>query len=188
MFEKVYCINLDSRTDRWEESLTEFKKLKWPVERFAGFAPVNAAYIACIKKASEFKSSLILEDDVEFSDLTHLDEALSALPEDWDLVSLGANLPVHHHFKLSDHLYKYENGWAAQAVGYSQKMMNWMVDNFNPMGGVIYDEWMRREMLPRFKCYIVKPMVAFQRPSFSDIRGRFIDYTQVFSDSQRMLV
>ena len=29
-FEKIYCINLDRRTDRWEESLIEFKK--WGIE------------------------------------------------------------------------------------------------------------------------------------------------------------
>lgn len=187
MFDKVYCINLDDRTDRWEECQEEFKKLKWPVERFRGFAPVNLAYISCIKQASE-GSSLILEDDVTFFDLSHLDEALSALPEDWDLVSFGANLPLYHHRKVSNHLYVYENGWATHAVGYSSKMAKWMVDNFDPMGGLIYDEWMRLYVLPKFKCFIVKPMVATQRASFSDIRGRFVDYTQVFLDSQNKLV
>lgn len=187
MFDKVYCINLDERTDRWEECQAEFAKLKWPVERFRGFAPVNLSYITCVKQASE-GSSLILEDDVEFYDLSGLDAALNDLPEGWDLVSLGANLPLHHHRKVTDRLYVYENGWAAHAVGYSSKMAKWIVENFDPMGGVVYDEWMRQNVLPNFKCYIVKPMVATQRASFSDIRGRFVDYTQVFIDSQRMLV
>ena len=28
-FEKIYCINLDRRTDRWDESIEEFKKWGW---------------------------------------------------------------------------------------------------------------------------------------------------------------
>lgn len=188
MFEKVYCINLDKRTDRWEECQQEFAKIPWKVERFPGVdGGFNYSQLNCIKAASEFESSLILEDDVEFLDVESLHLSLADLPDDWDLVSLGANIPIHHHIKVSERLYRYENGWATQAVGYSRKMMKWIVENFDP-AGVIYDEWLRVNVLKQFKCYIVKPMATTQRISFSDIQGKFTDYTQLFNDSQRMLV
>ena len=34
-FNNIYCINLDRRTDRWEECLIEFKKHSLDVERFS---------------------------------------------------------------------------------------------------------------------------------------------------------
>ena len=34
VFDKVYCINLDKRTDRWKEVSTFFRKYNIQVERF----------------------------------------------------------------------------------------------------------------------------------------------------------
>jgi GR25 family glycosyltransferase involved in LPS biosynthesis len=33
-FEKIYCINLENRKDRWEESLVEFKKHNLTADRY----------------------------------------------------------------------------------------------------------------------------------------------------------
>lgn len=188
MFDKVYCINLDSRTDRWEECQSEFNKLKWPVERFPGVVGVNQSYYNCLKAAAGFESSLILEDDVEFLDVDKMYQSLGDLPEDWQLVSLGANLPIHHHIKVTDRLYRYECGWATQAVGYRKDMIEWILKNFDPNQDIVYDDWFRRNVLRQFKCYIVKPMAAYQRASFSDLWGKFVDYTELFNQSQMMLV
>ena len=35
-FDKIYCINLDSRPERWDECLVEFNKLELEVERVEG--------------------------------------------------------------------------------------------------------------------------------------------------------
>lgn len=187
MFDKIFCINLDERKDRWEESKEEFKRLGWKVDRFPGVVNhFNKAQYDCIKKASQYKSSLILEDDVQFEGVGHLEEALKSLPDDWDLVSFGATLSSRHVEQVSKHLFRYKDGWATQAVGYSQKMMKYILENFKIDGGTIYDEWLRLEVLPKFNCYIVVPMVAYQRPSFSDLRNRFVDYTNGFNQSQNM--
>ena len=34
-FDKVYCVNLDKRVDRWNECLNEFQKHNITVERFS---------------------------------------------------------------------------------------------------------------------------------------------------------
>lgn len=188
-FDKIYCINLDSRPDRWEECEEEFKRINWKVDRFPGSTKsFNHAQYECLKACKGFESSLILEDDCEFKDMAHLPDALSALPSDWDIVSLGATLMVPHHYKVHPNLYRYENGWATQAVGYSAKMVDWLIDNFDPMNGTIYDEWLRHNVLKQFNCYIVKPMIVYQRPSFSNIRNLFVDYTQGFEDSEKYFV
>ena len=188
-FDKTYCINLDSRTDRWEESEDEFSRIGWKVDRFPGSTKsFNHAQYECLKACSKYESSLILEDDCEFRELSHLEYALSSLPSDWDIISLGSTLLSSHKNKVNDNLYHYENGWATQAMGYSQKMVKWLVKNFDPMNGVIYDEWLRLNVLKEFKCFIVKPMIVYQRPSYSDIRNLFVDYSQGFFDSEKYLV
>lgn len=187
-FDKIYCINLDSRPDRWEESENEFNRIGWSVERFPGSTKsFNHAQYECLKACKDYKSSLILEDDCEFKSLDHLD-ALKSLPKDWDLVSLGSTLLSKHKEKVNDNLYRYRDGWATQAMGYSQKMVSWLVDNFDPMNGTIYDEWLRLNVLNQFKCYIVRPMIVYQRPSFSDIRNLFVDYTKGFEDSENLFI
>ena len=34
-FDKIYCVNLDRRPDKWAEAVEEFKKNNMEVERFA---------------------------------------------------------------------------------------------------------------------------------------------------------
>lgn len=178
VIEKFYCLNLDSRPDRWEESLIEFEKQGLKAERIPGiWGNVNLAYYNAMKIASG-KSSLIFEDDVEF--ISEWKDALNELPEDWDCVFLGANLNKIHKNRYSDHLYIYEDGWAAHAIGYSAKMLEWLLENFDPSCGTIYDEWLRVNVLPKFKCFIVAPLAAVQRANFSDYRNRYVDYTNYF--------
>jgi GR25 family glycosyltransferase involved in LPS biosynthesis len=184
MFHKYYCINLDARTDRWEECEQEFAKVGWTVERFSALPSFNHSQVECLKLVK--RSSLILEDDVCFRDMTHYEQFLSEVPKDWDLVALGATLVSVHKNKVSDHVYRYEDGWATHAIGYTKKMAAWIVNNYDPDGGVIYDEWLRMNVLKQFKCYIIKPMVAYQRPSFSDLRNRFVDYTNGFVDGEKL--
>lgn len=183
IFKEYYCINLDDRTDRWEESQVEFEKVGLKVQRFSALRSFNHSQSAVIKQAT--KSSLIFEDDVEFRQYDHLDGALKSLPKDWDMVSFGATLISKHTKKISDNLYRYENGWATQAVGYSLNMLKWLSENFDPDCGVIYDEWLRLNVLPKFKCYIVYPMVCYQRPCFSDIRNRYVDYTRMMEEGEK---
>jgi len=73
-FDKIYCINLNHRTDRWLESLQEFKKLgiDSDVERFEahelkpGIKGCTKSHYEIIKlaKKNKYKNVLIFEDDV----------------------------------------------------------------------------------------------------------------------------
>ena len=75
-FDKIYCINLDSRSDRWNQCIEEFKKvgIEDIVERFSaeqlipGIAGCTKSHYEIIKqcKKNNFKNVLILEDDVTF--------------------------------------------------------------------------------------------------------------------------
>lgn len=185
---KRYCINLNSRPDRWEESEKEFEKLGWEVERFGVDTYFNLSQYNCLKEAVNNESSLILEDDCEFQNSEIMDEAFKVMPDDWDVLFLGATLNSVHKEKVNDYWYRYKNGWATQAVVYKKETIKWILEHFNPKGGLIYDEWLRLNVLPKFNVYIIYPMVCFQRPSFSDIRGRFVDYTNGFKQGEKLFI
>lgn len=112
-FDGIYCINLDRRPDRWEEScLPQFKKLNLHVVRFSacdgktelelGHGDVYNAELAgsishlkAIKKAKEsgVKKLLLLEDDVIFHDNISdmFNNTIDNVPKDWDILFFGGN-------------------------------------------------------------------------------------------------
>lgn len=201
-FEKIYCINLDKRVDRWEDSLKEFDKLNLNVERFSAFEgdnrhrAFNKSQWTVLKKAVDegFNNFLVLEDDVQFVNHDHLEDALLELPNDYDLVYLGANINGTNLDRYTDHLFKIRNSFTTHAIGYSHKMAKWIVDNFpfhkdeyEREGLTIYDEWLRVNVQEQFKCFLVAPMCAWQRKSYSNIWNNEADYSRCFIDGNAIL-
>jgi GR25 family glycosyltransferase involved in LPS biosynthesis len=194
-FDRICCINLDKRVDRWNNCLDEFRRVEIDVERFSAFdgdnhhLAFNKSQHTVIKKMVDEGSErfLILEDDVWFKNVSHLTDAFNQLPEDWDLISLGCNINGTRLDRHSDNLFKLRNSFTTHAVGYSKKMAKWIVENFNPDEYPIYDEWLRINVYENYKCFLVAPMVAWQRPDQSDIWGHYADYTRCFIDGDDLL-
>jgi len=120
-FDKIFCINLDSRPDRWETVQTEFDKVGIldRVERVSavtkeqipyhpgghnrhsenydlvGAFAVSLSHHSCLVRAMESNVSnyLVFEDDVCFEkyDEEYLKLCLSELPSDWKLFLLGCD-------------------------------------------------------------------------------------------------
>lgn len=110
-FSKIYCINLDKRTDKYKDCLKEFKKIDIEVERVSAIdgAPLfkpelntkAGAYglfltnLKIIEDAikNDYESILILEDDVMFIDNFNklFNAKVDSLPDDWHLFYLGGN-------------------------------------------------------------------------------------------------
>ena len=115
-FEKIYCINLDSRKDRWEKCVSKFSSLgiKDKVERFSainlshlkdlnpkirGRAGCALSHALILRKAKDLKLNnyLVLEDDFDLCHspnecLDSLSKSSSQLPENWNIFYLGGNL------------------------------------------------------------------------------------------------
>jgi hypothetical protein len=138
------------------------------------------------------ESLLFLEDDCVFKDLSHLGQALSELPADWDIVYLGANLlmwnngtePVPEQY--SDNLFRVKAAWTTHAIGYNRKMVPFIVENQPSWSERMADNWIS-DQLPNLNAYCVAPMVAYQRARFSSIWGRVDDYTPLFEASDSKL-
>lgn len=193
-FDSVLYMNLDKRTDRKRASEEEFKRVGLTAERFPAiddretgnrYLSYNHTYHGILSKGSG--KTLILEDDVVFKAFSHLENALCDLPGDWDVLYLGANLNGTKQERYSDHLYRIKNSLTSHAIGYSEKMRKYIVENFKKDEFPIYDEWIRVNVQERFNCFVVAPMVAWQRPGYSDLWQTHADYRSCFADGELLL-
>ena len=146
-FDKIYCINLDRRPDRWEENcLPQFKKLGLEVERFSATdgqseldlphgKTYNAELAGCyshlnaIKKAKEegVKRLLLLEDDVVFVDDLNerFSELINNVPE-WDILFFGGN-HIGGVIPVNKGIVRLNKSYAIHACGISEKVYDIMI-------------------------------------------------------------
>lgn len=139
-FDKIYCINIDRRTDRWESCLKEFEKYGLIVERFSavdgntenynlGYPHDNElagaiSHLNVIKKSKDLdlKNVLILEDDVVF--IENLNQffqfLITLLPADWDGVHFGGN-HVGGLSMINANIGKMNKSYALHAYGLNNK-------------------------------------------------------------------
>lgn len=140
---------------------------------------------------SNLSTLLHLEDDVQFRNLDHLEAAINELPEDWDILYLGANLicwnkdepaPERH----SEHLFRVRAAWTTHAVAYHQKCVFEILAKQPEFSVKMFDQYVS-DRLSEFNAYVVAPMVAYQRPRFSSIWLRHDDYSPIFEASDARL-
>ena len=169
-FDKIYCINLDERIDRWERCMARFEKLgiKDKIVRFSavkfsvsdirfkkicGQAGCSMSHfiIAQDAKNNNYKNYLVLEDDFEFYDsvetvLYNLEKSLSSLPEDWDLFYLGGNLTDHYGIppieNYSQSLFKLNACHTTHAFAVNGRFYNKFLANAPSMDSI--SEWVSK--------------------------------------------
>ena len=134
IFDKIFCINLDSRKDRWEKCLEKFAFLgiEGKVERFPaltlahltdippktrGRAGCALSHATILRKARELKLNnyLVLEDDFDLcyspdECLKSLQLSQEELPKEWNIFYLGGNLTDEYGIfpleKFTNNLFK----------------------------------------------------------------------------------
>src|SRR5678816_912613 len=141
---------------------------------------------------------LLLEEDCIFNDVSHLDQALAELPDDWDIVYLGANLQAwgwedYPPEKYSAHLFRVRSAWTTHCIGFNKKVVSFLLENQPGLSEQMFDNWMSSQ-LSKLNAYVVAPMVAYQRARKSTIwteadgvTPQFTDYLDVFERSEQML-
>lgn len=179
----IYCISLNSRRDRWQESKEEFaiasiaSVYRFPAI-FLNDDPITSCMLShyAVMELCENKHIMIFEDDVKFlHDKYTLDMCLKNLPEDWDMLYLGGNIckpftAVNRHIgrlthAQSTHAYCINKNFISKLLVYKKPHKH--LD-------LIYTE----EVIPNHVCYITIPMIAVQRPSYSDIEKKYVDYSK----------
>lgn len=138
---------------------------------------------------SDNKILLTLEDDVEFKDLSPLRDGLQDIIRSnikWDVLYLGGNLMQGRVLEKRRNICRVTNVWTTHAVAYTRFAAAALLQNFPNENEVMYDTYLGA-MLRQFKSYMIRPMVAFQRPDFSDIWGSDVNYTNIFIESNRRM-
>jgi GR25 family glycosyltransferase involved in LPS biosynthesis len=189
-FGTTYCINLPERTDRWENVQKEFPKLGTvtvnkfnAVKRTIGHEGCTASHLELLKLLSGIKRFTIFEDDLLISDdaITILNEVEKQLPEDWDMLYLGANLmkPVE---RFSENLYRIKGAFTTHAMVFNNSSIPGHILSHQEQIKKI-DVFYYREIQENFKCFLCSPMVALQNDSFSNILRRTTDNSTAMTNN-----
>lgn len=195
-FDKILCISLDNRPDRWEECVRVFTKHNLDVERlpaiygrdlniphqngdwYYGVLGCSMSHLFAVKYARQLNLNnvLILEDDVEFIDNVNkrFTEILPELPFDWDMLYFGGN-HMESPRKVSTHLSRVSNTLACHAIGLNFKFFDTAIQaltNINTINDVNYTTLQKD-----YNVFVTDPHLAWQRPGYSSILERHEDYS-----------
>jgi GR25 family glycosyltransferase involved in LPS biosynthesis len=195
MFPLNIMINLDSRPDRWKESMeVELPKTKieaitrcpGQVYHVSDNSWVNGAigclssHIICLQYGLQQQSNVtIFEDDVKLADDSWaiMDLACEELSgKEWDMIYWGGNI-LKPFYQETAHLARLTHcqSTVAYSVNYYfiQKLLDQIPnDKFISPIDVIY----ANTVIPNNNCFITVPMIASQRKGKSDIEDQVVDY------------
>lgn len=198
-FDKIYCINLKRRQDRWKKCLLEFKKnnlegieryqaidgklynwssTKYNPDLLKGELGILETHIIIITEALEkgYSSVLLLEDDVYFTpEIAKLDEYLNDVPSDWDMIHLGGN----HTYGMipemvTDKIMRLNNTFATEGVIIRNTIFQTILDITKDREHQIDTYYAKLQKTHNFYgCY---PNITLQKIDYSDIQNKVVDY------------
>jgi hypothetical protein len=191
-FDHIYCINLDRRSDRWEECVKIFDKHNLSVERFSaidgntinnptkllpGEYGILSTHIELIKDAKNkgYKNILILEDDVEFIDNLNemFDSIKEQIPNDWVMLYLSGN-HVGGSLQISENVFQIFHSFAIHSFAIKSELFDLIINGlprYKKAVDVFY-----AELQSLFPSYVIRPHLSWQRENFSDIQGGIMNY------------
>jgi GR25 family glycosyltransferase involved in LPS biosynthesis len=197
-FTKVYCLNLDRREDRWSNTVEELDKwgLRNYVTRVAAVdgrtLPVNMyglrsgdagllethLQLVIDAKKNNYKSILIIEDDIEFTDeVNNIELYVKELPDNWDMIWFGGNNNMHGdhtaHF-ISNKIIKCKITYTTHCVAINHTVFEKVIEVLTNSQKPVDVSYVEIQNL--YNCYAFYPSIAIQRPGFSDILNSHQDY------------
>ena len=200
-FDKIYCVNLDRREDRWIETQQEFDtwNISNQIERFPAVDGntivnnfnINNGELGLIMThqnilreaiAQKYHCILIIEDDIQFtSDILKLESYFKMLPSDWDMLWFGANHNIHcgNRLKLlNDKIIKCYNAFATHCIAFNHTIYSTVLNLINTKNKPV--DVYYSELQQTHNCYAFNPSIAIQRPSYSDIQNQYQDNRWLF--------
>lgn len=205
-FQEIYCINLERRTDRWNESINEFNKHNLKVKRFnafdgkelKSFPRLNAGQVGAIyshrgiiqhAKNNNIDNILILEDDVKFDE--NINQKFSSIyervPDNWDVILFGGNHSGNNPWskgtltEVADNVFRVTYSLALHCYAVKSTVYDLAIDALFKMNST--NDALFAEIQGKINCYIIRPHLAWQRPSFSDLCGIYSDHVALYDDN-----
>lgn len=196
-FTRRVCLTNDD--SEWSLAQAEFSRVGLTVEKYQAVKEIgphqsfshSERNILLDFLYSDADTLLHLEDDCVFRNLSHLPQAISELPDDWDILYLGANLICWNNGELnperySEHLFRVKVAWTTHAIAYHKRCVRRILEGQPSFDAAMWDNYLSTR-LPELEAFIVAPMVAYQRARHSSIWDRFDDYTEIFEQSDARL-
>ena len=196
-FDRIVCINLDDRPDRWRQMQDATAPLLGAVkiERFSaikydrtqkratnGLVGCLLSHRGAIEQAYRdgLDSVLVLEDDVLFDpefDQRAQQAVASLEATDWDIFYLGFT-PKAPLLPAGDGLVRTYGGLTTHAIAYHRRAMPAMLRHLPDESDVLrfhsryksIDRYYWQHVAQELKCFASRPPLAFQREDFSDIQ------------------
>lgn len=194
-FDKIYCINLREREDRWATCLDNFKKYDiYNYERIDAIKvngdihPKRKGQIGCalsfakcfeIAKKNNNQKILIFEDDFHFKfdkneTFNKLNTYLAELPAEWDSLHLGATLTDEYGFfpieKFSPNLFLLRSAHCLHSVAFSKNGIDKIFSAFDNK-----KEWYK-ELINNYENMDVFMAKTYQSKNNSFISNELICY------------
>lgn len=136
---------------------------------------------------------LVLEDDCRFKNMNLLVDIHEHEDEFWRkacLIYYGLNARPYPEHKepqfVSNYLRRVFCGYTTHAIGYNRITADYIVKNYQPNSGIMYDAWLSDNIQDLYALTTV-PFLAVQAPSHSDLWNRNVDYTDTFKASEEYL-
>ncbi len=187
-FDAIYCINLDFKTERWQEMQKRFQQLhiEKRVRRFSAVETIENPHIGCVlshrqivekAKLQGLNNVLVLEDDAIFLDdiNLHLQRSIKELiQQNWKVFYLGGHKWGQVFPKVSGCQYlEIPKGLTCtQAISYHHSFFNVMLENIPSevdsveiwlQTHIAIDQWLAQTIQPQEDgCLISSPVVASQ--------------------------
>ena len=202
IMKNVYYINLEERTDRKKQVEGELNKLGWEYERFNAIKNKNGR-IGCsmshlkllqMAKEKDLEYVVIIEDDIQFLKPKYYSEKLQEYlekSEDHDVFVIAGNLrrPIK---KLDGQLYQIYTCWTTTGYIVKNHYYDKMIENIKegivnlmkePEKHYLYaiDAYWQK-LQKEGKWVMILPRTVTQRPDYSDIEGREINYNHLMVD------
>ncbi len=191
----IVYINLDKRQDRRAEIVAELERV-FPADRFQRFPAIRHAYgaIGCSKshiailemaKENKWENVLIVEDDFTWQNLEEGVKDLERYEQiPFDVVLLGGaftnSVPVTNRVISAQTTV----GYLVKAHYYDtllenfKESMNALCNGMPEQSFALDQHW--KKLQARDTWYIVRPMLCYQRASYSDICKSYRDLITLF--------
>ena len=183
IFKQAILINLDKRQDRLERFDAQAKALGIKYERFQAIESTDPvlgcklSHIAALMKC-EGDSIFIFEDDCAFVDnfQEELEKSLAVLPDDWDMVYLGAHLLQSE--RVNDRWRRSLESSSTHAYLVKAHLIPKLVEVALAHKGHIDVAF--SGLHKDIKAYAARPTLVSQEPGYSDIQKVEVDYDYLY--------
>jgi glycosyl transferase family 25 len=188
----TFYINLDYRTDRRVEIERELADKEICAERFPairtrpGSIGCSLSHLAVLKLARErgYESVMIFEDDFRFLiSKEEWESLIKKLPSSYDVVMLSYNIILAYpHDDIFDAVFEAQtaSGYIVHSRFYNTLIARWedglrLLANTGMHWMYALDQYWKG-VQPQYQWYAFKTRIGVQRPGFSDLVGKVVDY------------